>query len=163
MTEFTREVILKSDEHGFFERACPSCENSFQICLESDSSKSIEVSSINIWCPYCGHHDNCFDFHTREQMAYIDACAEEEALKFMEGEIDKIFSSGLKGSGFSITTQSSSQVRPKPLPPEPTDQMKKQARCNQCQTQYKIKQVSSYCPGCGKQQSIELNEVLINE
>jgi hypothetical protein len=58
-------VSVPSDEHGFFGRQCPACEQLFRV--DGDDYDALP-DDVRLWCVYCGHHDEHSEFITAQQL-----------------------------------------------------------------------------------------------
>jgi hypothetical protein len=59
------QVSMPSDEDGFFGRQCPSCRQIFRV--DGDDYEALP-DEIDLWCVYCGHHDDHGEFMTQHQL-----------------------------------------------------------------------------------------------
>jgi Zn ribbon nucleic-acid-binding protein len=59
------QVSMPTDEHGFFGRQCPSCSQLFRV--DSDDYEALP-DEVELWCVYCGHHDEHSEFITAQQL-----------------------------------------------------------------------------------------------
>ena len=136
--KITKTISLKTDENGFFGRACPVCKGYFKIKTEEVPDRSR--------CPYCDHEDVHDEFITKDQMEFIEGHAINAVLPHLDNEFKKIERS---------STNSLFKFEFSPLSPVPIKEYKEKilettVTCSKCALAFSIYGVFSNCPRCGQ-------------
>lgn len=152
--EGTREIsiTLRSDEDGFFDRACPAdaCQSEFKVLMEHWRSK---VPDERAWCPFCGHSEAPQEFNTTAQLDHIRRAA--------VSEVQRVLHRGLRASAsdfnrrqprnswFQMRMDVRSAAPQRPLPPAAAEIMRTEFVCSECECKYRVVGSAFFCPACG--------------
>jgi hypothetical protein len=86
---FKVRVTIPSDEDGFLGRQCPHCRQIFRVDGEDHEALPDE---IELWCVYCGHHDDHSEFLTQQQHDRMMRAAGDIGVQIVGQALDKAFS-----------------------------------------------------------------------
>lgn len=143
------KVSIPLDEHGYFGRQCPSCEQVFRI--NHDDYGSLPDDLV-LWCAYCGHRADHGEFMTQQQQDRIMRVAQDAGTQMISEALDHAFGS------MARSTHSSSSVRvtyrskpfyPEPLPDIDEEKLIRQRQCPDCNVRYAVFGDHRFCPVSG--------------
>jgi hypothetical protein len=149
-------VSIPSDEHGFLGRQCPSCQQIFRV--DADEYKALP-DDLELWCVYCGHHQDHSDFMTRQQHDRVMRVAHDLGVQIVGQALDDAFGkfrsprrrTPRSGFGISIDLQyRSSPFYPAPLPGIDEEKLIRVRTCAGCGLRYAVFGEHRFCPVCGK-------------
>jgi len=147
-------ISLPPDRKGYIGRQCPNrkCRKYFKI-VNGTGLRGVTVCH----CPYCGYRANQGDFHTPDQVEYVQSLAVREArdaivkdLKELEFEIKP---EGLFGLGLSMKVEADP---PPPIRHYSEKTLETRVTCGNCTLKYAIYGVFAYCPDCGLHNSLQI-------
>ena len=145
-SKFTLAVTMPADEEGFFGRECPSCRGHFRIA--SDDYEALPDEQ-ELWCVYCGHHDDHSDFTTVQQMARLKRAATNYAEQQVRQTLDRTLrrmSNRSRGSLVQVT-YSSKPFRPKPLPGINEESLIRERACSELRVEVRSIRRAPLLPG----------------
>lgn len=140
------EVSVPTDE-GFLGRECnnPGCRRYFRVDADHIQSR--------MYCPYCGANFSNDELHTQDQIKYLEGSAEEQALEYMHGEIDKMFSKmsrQFRSNQFVSMDYKPTRYRAKRVSPDYREhKVDSELRCPECSFLFQVFGLFGFCPGCG--------------
>lgn len=113
---FQMRVSIPCDEDGFLGRECPDVP---RFRVDSGDYEALP-EDLNLWCVYCGHHDDHDEFMTRQQrdrlMRAVGDLGEQLAQKIPDDAFGRWpRSTHRSGSGIQATYRSE-PFFPRPLP-----------------------------------------------
>ena len=143
------QVNLPTDADGFLSQECPSCEQRFKVLFGEGSADPIS------FCPYCGHKGEAC-WHTKEQVAYIQALAAEivlgPELKGLERELKS-------ASGGFLKIAMKTELPKAGSPPMETDESLDIIRFPCCNETVKLaRQSKHFCIICGKEKDMTVSD-----
>lgn len=86
MKRDTISIPLPTTDESMLARECPNCHGKFEIDTEDFESNYY----LNLRCPYCQMVFEFEDFHSEEQIEYIECQGQNEALALAESEINEV-------------------------------------------------------------------------
>lgn len=151
---FEMRVSIPSDEHGFFGRQCPSCRQIFRI---DGGDYDALPDDVELWCVYCGHHDDHSEFMTQQQLDRAMRAVGDLGVQLVGRALDEAFS-GLRSSrrtsrrsGFGIEIRYRSEpFYPEPLPGIDEEKLVRIRTCADCSLRYAVFGEHRFCPVCGR-------------
>jgi Zn ribbon nucleic-acid-binding protein len=157
-------VTIPTDDEGMLGRECPqpNCEKYFKI---KPGTGLVGPAITGMHCPYCQHHGDSGDFHTKEQIEFAKSIAMREFEKAIHKELKKMERHSFRGSFLSmkITVK---QGTPTAIKHYIEQRLQENVTCAECELEYAIFGVFAVCPDCGKQniyQMVEANLALIEK
>lgn len=161
---FRLGVAMPVGEDGVWPMRCPEHpeDHFFKVEVtqkpdnEEDSDPEPEDSPL--YCPYCGHGANLWDFAPEQHarlMAAATAAAEQYVADALGDMLDKAFGGRRQSSSgpFGISVE----VKPGVLPPrrslpEPgeVEQTRRTMQCQTCEEVVAVYGLAIYCPRCGR-------------
>ncbi|GGM23592.1 hypothetical protein GCM10007977_025970 [Dactylosporangium sucinum] len=153
-------VSMPNDADGFFGRQCPACRRLFR--MQGDDYDALP-DDLQLWCVYCGHHDDRADFRTEQQDARAMRAVDDVGEQIVDQLLDRALggrtrrrprssSGGRAGLRLSITvTARRPAFRPKPLPAIQEEQLIRIRQCQSggCGVRYAVFGEHRFCPVCG--------------
>lgn len=145
-------VPMKSDEEGYFDRACPSSKCEFEFKIHEDDWRE-KIRDEGAFCPFCRHRANVDQWWTREQRKR----AEEVALNRVQHRLGNAmrrdadgWNSRHRGDNLiRITLDVKSQPRHVMLPEAVAEPMRLKIGCPECACRYAVIGAAFFCPACG--------------
>jgi hypothetical protein len=153
---YEMRVSIPSDEHGFFGRQCPSCRQLFRV--DGDDYEALP-DDLELWCVYCGHHEDHSEFATQQQLDRAMRAAEDLGMQIVGQALDDAFGSfrspprrsPRSGFGISIDIRYRSEpFYPEPLPGIDEEKLIRIRTCAGCSLRYAVFGEHRFCPVCGK-------------
>lgn len=141
----TFRVSIPSDEHGYFGRECPACQQIFRMHL--DDYKALPDDLILI-CPYCGHQEEHTSFVTSQQQERVMRVAQDAAMQLISEAFGGLGRSG-RSNKFVKITYRSTPFYPQPLPDIDEEQLVRERTCVTCGIRYAVFGEHSFCPVSG--------------
>lgn len=142
-------VSMPGDEHGFFGRQCPSCDQVFRVSMIDYEALP---DDLNLWCVYCGHHCEHSEFMTQQQKDRALRAATDLGVQMMDDMIAEVFGRGSRtrrsGSGVEIRYRSK-PFYPRPLPGIDEERLVRERKCADCSLRYAVFGEHRFCPVCG--------------
>lgn len=145
----TFRVSIPSDEHGYFGRECPACQQVFRMHLED--YKALPDDLI-LTCPYCGHRNEHTSFVTSQQRERVMRVAKDAAMQLVSDAFGKGFGDlarSTRNNKFVKITYRSTPFYPQPLPDLDEEQLVRERTCVSCGTRYAVFGEHSFCPVSG--------------
>ena len=145
----TFRVSIPLDEHGFFGRQCPSCDQIFRV---SHTDYEALPDTLELWCPYCGHRADHSEFMTEQQRERVMRVALDAGMQIMGGALDGAFKSLARRSRPGDLVQISYRSKPfypQPLPGIDEERLIRERECLGCGLHYAVFGDHRYCPVCG--------------
>jgi len=147
---FTLGVSLPVDDAGMWPMKCPAePEHRFKMVITQNTEKA---SADNVFCPYCGHGDEVWQF-APEQLARMRQAAFAAAEQFGHHEVAKMLqrSFGGRSSGpVRMTVSPGAAPRRRKLPTYEIEETRRSMRCQRCGEAFAVYGLAIYCPGCGQ-------------
>lgn len=142
------KVSIPLDDDGFFGRECPECNQHFRIAHDDYDGLS---DDLELWCVYCGHHDDHSDFMTEQQRDRVMRAASDYAMQLIGQALDDSFGRMSRRSSRSLVkiTYRSKPFFPAPLPEIDEDRLVRERSCDRCGLRYAIFGEHRFCPVCG--------------
>jgi hypothetical protein len=153
---YEMRVSMSSDEHGFFGRQCPSCRQLFRV---DGADYDALPDDLELWCVYCGHHEDHSEFTTQQQLDRAMRAVEDLGMQIVGQALDDAFGgfrsaprrSSRSGFGISIDIQYRSEpFYPEPLPGIDEEKLIRVRTCAGCSLRYAVFGEHRFCPVCGK-------------
>jgi hypothetical protein len=151
---FEMRVSIPSDEDGFFGRQCPSCRQIFRV--DGDDYEALP-NEIELWCVYCGHHDDHGEFMTQQQLDRAMRAAGDLGVQIVGQALDQAFSGFASArrpsrrSGFAIEISYRSEpFYPERLPGIDEEKLIRIRTCASCSLRYAVFGEHRFCPVCGQ-------------
>jgi hypothetical protein len=153
---YEMRVGIPSDEDGFFGRQCPSCRQLFRV--DGDDYEALP-DDLDLWCVYCGHHEDHSEFATQQQLDRAMRAAEDLGMQIVGRALDDAFEgfrssprrSPRSGFGISIDIQYRSEpFYPEPLPGIDEEKLIRVRTCTGCSLRYAVFGEHRFCPVCGR-------------
>lgn len=145
-------VTIQSDNKGYFDRECPNedCLYTFKILMKDWEEK---VSDEEVHCPMCGHVDTSDKWWTQDQLEKIKKIAENLALNYIQGELDKSFKKLAQSTSHNkyirITYKPGRRVSFINNPIGQSEEWETEICCEKCGTHYSVIGTAYFCPCCG--------------
>lgn len=151
---FKMSISIPRDEHGFFGRQCPSCQQVFRV--DGDDYEALP-EDVELWCVYCGHHDDHSEFLTQQQLDRAMRAAGDLGVQLVGQALDEAFGSfassrrQARRSGFGIEISYRSEpFYPEPLPGIDEEKLIRVRTCADCSLRYAVFGEHRFCPVCGQ-------------
>ena len=141
-------VSIPLDDHGFFGRQCPDCEQLFRVAHEDYDALPDDVL---LWCVYCGYRDDHSEFLTEQQRERVLRAAGDYGVQLVGETLDRTFKDiarQSRGSTVSISYRSR-PFFPSPLPAIDEEKLVRQRSCEGCRLRYAVFGEHRFCPICG--------------
>jgi hypothetical protein len=125
---------------------------------QSDEDSHPEADDSPLYCAYCGHAADLWDFAPEQHarlMAAASAAAEQYAASMLDEMLGKAFGGrsrpSSRRSGISIEVKSGKPPRRRSLP-EPTEieETRRTMQCQACEEVVAVYGLAIYCPNCGR-------------
>ena len=104
-------------------------------------------------CPYCGTLFPNDQLHTKAQVRHLERAAEEQALEYMHGEIDKMFGKltrEFRGNSFITIDYKPTRYRARQVSPRYREhKVDSELLCPECSFRFQVFGIFGFCPGCG--------------
>ncbi|NGY61292.1 hypothetical protein G7043_20410 [Lentzea sp. NEAU-D13] len=143
------KVSMPGDEHGFFGRQCPSCDQVFRVSM-IDYEKLPD--DLFLWCVYCGHHCEHSEFMTQQQKDRALQAVTDLSVQMVDHMFAEVFGRGSRsrrsGSGIEIRYRSK-PFYPRPLPGIDEERLVRERKCVDCSLRYAVFGEHRFCPVCG--------------
>ncbi len=146
----TFRVSIPTDEHGYFGRQCPSCEQLFRI---HSADYEALPDDLKLTCTYCGHVDDHSDFMTQQQRERAMRAAQDFAMQLIGQALDSSFGSlarSTRSNRFVKFTYRSKPFYPEPLPDIDEERLVRERVCPKCETRYAVFGEHRFCPVSGQ-------------
>lgn len=155
--ELEIHVELPGDENGYLDRRChhDECGRAFKIS-EADWERVPEDGTL--WCPFCRHKADREEWHTPEQIEFIQAQIDLAVQDYVDGvlrdhvrDFNQKFKTRRSSGLIDISMSASFQLGPRPLvvPLEAAELLKQEFVCDECNVRWASLGASYCCPGCG--------------
>jgi hypothetical protein len=146
------DVSMPLDEDGYFGRQCPECSMSFRMNGEDYEALP---DGLELWCVYCGHHQEHSEFMTAQQRDRIMRAAGDLGMQIVSQALGDVFRGMSRGSssrrsGLSVSiSYKEKPYYPRPLPGIDEERLARVRTCAGCQVRYAIFDEHRFCPVCG--------------
>lgn len=142
------KVDIPVDDDGYFGRECPACEQHFRISVEDYDGLP---DDLELWCVYCGHHDDRSEFITQQQLDRATRAASDYAMQMIGQSMDRSLGGLARRSrgSFVQVTYRSTPFYPEPLPGIDEERLVRERHCGSCTIRYAIFGEHRFCPTCG--------------
>ena len=150
-------ISLPVDDGGFIGRECPqsNCEGYFKIELGT----GIEGEEFPCHCPYCSYTAGHEEFHTKEQIEYIQSVAirqiSDAVFKDLKGLEFDHKPRGMFDIGISVKVE---RGHLKAIHYYREKQLETEVICSNCTLRYAVYGVFAFCPDCGGHNSLQILE-----
>lgn len=145
-------VPIELDDHGYWDRRCPSEECGFSFKIQYDDFKE-KVPDEGARCPFCGHAAGAYDFNTKEQTEYLEQVAVAHVTGTLTKQLRDIaarFNRGQPRDHFlSLRMDVSAPGSAVVLPPAAADAMTLRIACRSCGCRFAVIGAAYFCPACG--------------
>jgi len=150
--EFRVDVSMPLDEDGYFGRQCPECSMSFR--MNGEDEKALP-DDLELWCVYCGHHQEHSEFMTAQQRDRVMRAAEDLGTQIVNQALSGAFRGLSRGSsrrsGISLSiSYKEKPFYPRPLPGINEERLARVRTCPGCQVRYAVFDEHRFCPVCGR-------------
>jgi hypothetical protein len=142
------KVSIPTDDDGFFGRECPACNQHFRIAHEDYDDLPDDVE---LWCVYCGHHDDHSEFLTEQQRNRVMRAANDYARQRIGQALQESFGRSARRTrgSFVAITYRSKPFYPSPLPGIDELRLVRERSCEACGLRYAVFGEHRFCPVCG--------------
>ena len=144
------QITLISDEKGYYDRECPSCDFIFKVYLEDWKNK---VKDDEVHCPRCGHISTSDKWYTKEQILAMKEIALGWAKNYLSKSIEKSFNDLERKTRtnkyFKITYKSNRMATFQNNPIGQRREWELEIACEKCFTRYSVIGSAYFCPCCG--------------
>jgi Zn finger protein HypA/HybF involved in hydrogenase expression len=128
-----------------------------EVTQKSDDDQDLEPEDSRLYCPYCGHGANLWDFAPEQHarlMAAATAAAEQYAASMLDEMLGKAFGgrsrSSSRRSGISTEFKPGNPPRRRSLPePGEVKETRRTMQCQACEEVVNVYGLAIYCPNCG--------------
>jgi len=149
--DFQVDVSMPLDEDGYLGRQCPECSMSFR--MNGEDYKALP-DDLELWCVYCGHHQEHSEFMTAQQRDRIMRAAGDLGMQIVSQALGDVFRGMSRGSsrrsGFSLSiSYKEKPFYPRPLPGIDEERLARVRTCTGCQVRYAVFDEHRFCPVCG--------------
>ncbi|MFD5015361.1 hypothetical protein [Streptomyces chartreusis] len=148
--EFKVDVSVPLDEDGYLGRQCPECSMSFR--MNGEDYKALP-DDLELWCVYCGHHQEHSEFMTAQQRDRVMRAAGDLGMQIVSRALSDAFRDLSRGSsrrsGVSISYKEK-PFYPRPLPGIDEERLARVRTCIGCQVHYAVFDEHRFCPVCGR-------------
>jgi hypothetical protein len=143
------KVEIPLDEHGYFGRQCPSCDQIFRVNHEDYAAAP---EDLVLWCTYCGHQAPHREFMTQHQKDRLMRVAMDAGTQLMDDTLGKTFRDMARrttGNKYFRVEYRSKPFYPKPLPGINEEALVRERTCSACQVRYAVFGDHRFCPFSG--------------
>ena len=156
---FTLGVTLPGGEDGLWLMRCPQhpTDHVFKIVVTQNQDAD---ETSDLYCPYCGHHEDELWSFAPDQEARLQAAAEAAAEQYVSAELDAMFakvfggrsrsSSRRSGFGIEMTYKPGSPPPRRTLPMFEVEATRRTMQCGVCDERFAVYGLALYCPTCGQ-------------
>lgn len=81
-------VSIPPDEHGYFGRQCPSCQQIFRV---NHQDYEAAPEGLVLWCTYCGHQAPHSEFITQQQKDRLMQVVRDAGMQLIDNTIGRAF------------------------------------------------------------------------
>lgn len=161
---FVLGVALPSGEDGLWLMRCPQhpTDHVFKIVVTQNEGDN---EASDLYCPYCGHHEDEVWTFASDQRARLQAAAEAAAEQYVSATIGDMFGKAFRGRSRSSSRRSALSIdltykprRPPPRRTLPTFQVEETRRtmqCAVCDERFAVYGLALYCPNCGRMAPVQ--------
>ncbi len=149
-------VPLKPDDEGMIGRECPNADcqpKYYKMSLTLPDEKPgepLEMSQLDVTCPYCGMVENMQCFRTRAQAEWIDSMMNRDIVHAFDKMMRRTIESARFGPGGSPSAKLSYRAGPLPSVRHYVEEkLKCVVNCSGCSYRYAVYGMSFHCPLCG--------------
>jgi hypothetical protein len=138
-------VSISPDHDGYLGRECPKCELYFKIMPGTGLTDTDEMT-----CPYCQTTAGTDQFFTKEQVAYAQSIALQQAQHLVMGELKKTAQRMNFETAGPISIKVSMTIEEDEITIEhyQDKQLETELTCDNCGLSYKIYGIFASCPDC---------------
>jgi hypothetical protein len=148
--QFRINVSVPFDEDGYLGRQCPQCSMSFRMNGEDYDALP---DALELWCVYCGHHDEHSEFCTAQQRDRFMRAVGDLGMQMVSQAMGDAFrgmsTSSSRRPGLSISYKEK-PFHPRPLPGIDEERLARVRTCPGCQMRYAVFDEHRFCPVCGR-------------
>lgn len=158
---FRLGVAMPVGGDGLWPMRCPKHpEDHFfkiEVTQKSDDDEDFEPEDSRLYCPYCGHGADLWDF-APEQHARLMAAATAAAEQYTASMLDEMLGKAFGGrsrfssrrSGISIEFKPGNPPHRRSLPePGEVKETRRTMQCQACEEVVAVYGLAIYCPNCG--------------
>lgn len=159
---FRLGVAMPVGEDGLWPMRCPEHPEDhvfkIEVTQKSDEGEDSAQEDSLLYCPYCGHGADLWDFAPEQHarlMAAATAAAEQYAASMFEEMLGKAFGgqprSSSRRSGISIEYKPGNPPRRRSLPVlHEVEETRRTMQCRACEEVTAVYGLAIYCPNCGR-------------
>ncbi len=161
---FRLGVAMPVGEDGLWPMRCPVHPEDHLFKIEvtqkpyNDEGSDPETEDSPLFCPYCGHAAELWDFAPEQHarlMAAATAAAEQYAASMLDEMLGKAFGgqsrSSPRRSGISIEFKPGTPPRRRRLPQQGEfEETRRTMQCQACEEIVAVYGLAIYCPNCGQ-------------
>ncbi len=144
------EVMIRSDEKGYFDRECPNEECLYQFKIKLNDWK--EKVSDEVHCPMCGFVADADKWWTQEQLDSMREIATSYAMNKIQAELDKSFKKlerSTRNKFIKIKYKPGKRISFVNNPIGQMEEWETEIVCPECDTGYSVIGTAYFCPCCG--------------
>lgn len=161
---FRLGVAMQVGVDGLWPMRCPVHPEDHLFKIEvtqkshSDESSSADSEESPLYCPYCGHPADFWDFAPEQHarlMAAAEAAAEQYAASSLDEMLGKAFGgrsgSSSRRTGISLDFKPGTPPRRRRLPEQgEVEETRRTMQCHACRETVAVYGLAIYCPNCGR-------------
>jgi hypothetical protein len=147
---FQLDISMPLDEDGYLGRHCPQCSMSFR--MNGEDCKALP-DNPELWCVYCGHHEDHSNFMTAQQRDRIMRAMGDLGMQIVSQGLSDAFrglSRGGSRRGCVSFSYKEKPFYPRPLPGIDEERLARVRTCPDCQMHYAVFDEHRYCPVCSQ-------------
>ncbi len=162
---FTLGVTLPAREDGLWLMRCPEHPDDHIFKIQVNQHDDPDAGTSDLYCPYCGHHEDELWAFARDQKAILDAAAHAAAEQMIAAELGDMLGRAFGGkprsssrrSGISLDIAHKSGRPParRTLPTFDVQETRRTMQCGRCSEKFAVYSIAIYCPNCGHMAPVE--------
>jgi len=148
-------VRLPTDEDGLIGRECPNdeCLQYFKIKLGT----GLKGENLPCHCPYCGHVADHDQFHTSDQVEYLQSIAANMITRALQADVqdwDRELRWQTRSSFIKLSVEFKGHTQP--IRSYQEKQLETKVTCDACTLEYAVYGLFAFCPDCGTHNSFQI-------
>lgn len=143
------KVSIPLDDHGYFGRQCPSCQQIFRV---NHADYEAAPEDLVLWCTYCGHQAPHSEFLTQQQKDRLMQVATDAGMQLIDNTIGKAFRDMARRTAGNKYVRVEYRPRPffpTPLPGIDEEALIRERTCPTCHVRYSVFGDHRFCPFSG--------------
>lgn len=161
---FSLGVALPGGEDGLWLLRCPQhpTDHVFKVVVTQNEGAA---KTSDLYCPYCGHHEDEIWPFAPGQKARLKAAARAAAEQFIAAELSDVLSkafggrshSSSRGPGFGVDVSYKPGRPPgrRTLPTFEVEETRRTMQCGVCSERFAVYGLALYCPNCGQMAPVQ--------